>query len=200
VRGVSNGELMVLFGPPAVGKMTVGRAVCERTDFRLFLNHHTIEPLAEIFGMDSPHFRLLTGEFRRRMVEEAAAADVALMLTLVWNLAGEEDARWVGDLVSPYAERGLPVSFVELSADLDARLVRNRGEDRLLAKPSKRDLEWSERHLREREQWMTNTDPAVSSAADDLLATHRHLRVDNQQADPQIAAAQIVAWLADGNR
>ena len=45
---------MVVFGPPAVGKMTVGRAVCDRTDFRLFLNHHTIEPLSEIFGMDTP--------------------------------------------------------------------------------------------------------------------------------------------------
>ena len=29
---------MVIFGPPAVGKMTVGRAVCERTDFRLRLD------------------------------------------------------------------------------------------------------------------------------------------------------------------
>lgn len=83
---------MVLFGPPAVGKMTVGRAVCERTDFRLFLNHHTIEPLAEIFGMDSRPFRTLTGEFRRRVVEEAAAANVALMLTLVRTTP--KDPRW----------------------------------------------------------------------------------------------------------
>ena len=142
---------MLIFGPPAVGKMTVGRAVCERTDFRLFLNHHTIEPLAEIFGMGTPPFRTLTGEFRRRVVEEAAASDVRTGFTLVWNLGGVEDARWVGSLVAPYADRGLPVSFVELVADLPTRLERNRGEDRLLAKPSKRDLAWSEAHLRERE-------------------------------------------------
>lgn len=69
------------------------QSVRGRTDFELFLNHRTIEPLAEIFGMDSRPFRTLTDEFRRRVVEEAAAANVALILTLVWNLNGVEDAR-----------------------------------------------------------------------------------------------------------
>jgi hypothetical protein len=192
---MSRGELMVIFGPPAVGKMTVGRAVCERTDFRLFLNHHTIEPLADVFGMGTEPFRRLTGEFRRRVIEEAAAAEVALAVTLVWNLDGVEDARWVGGLVAPYADAGRPVSFVELAADLGTRLTRNRGEDRLLAKPSKRDLAWSESHLRERESWTTNTDPAVPSAADDLLAAHRHLRLDTRSLDATAAADRIAAWL-----
>lgn len=191
---MSRGELMVVFGPPAVGKMTVGRAVCQRTNFRLFLNHHTIEPLADVFGMDTAPFRALTSEFRRRVVHEAAAADIPLMLTLVWNLEGVEDARWVADLVSPYASAGLPVSFVELAADLETRLERNRGEDRLLAKPSKRDLAWSEAHLRERERWVMNTEPTVPLPADGVLATHRHLRLDNRQPNPQATAERIVAW------
>jgi hypothetical protein len=67
----------------------------------------------------------------------------------------------VGELVSPYASAGLPVWFVELAANLETRLGRNRGEDRLLAKPSKRDLAWSDAHLRERENWVMNTDPTV---------------------------------------
>jgi hypothetical protein len=193
---VGDGELMVIFGPPAVGKMTVGRAVCARTDFRLFLNHHTIEPLAEIFGMDTPPFRTLTGEFRRRIVEEAAGAGTRLAITQVWNLQGAEDARWVSSLVAPYADRGLPVWFVELAADLGTRLVRNRGEDRLMAKPSKRDVAWSEAHLHQREETMVmNSDPALPMAADSLLGAHRHLRVDNRGPDPDAAADRIVAWL-----
>ena len=185
---------MVLFGPPAVGKMTVGRAVCEHTQFRLFLNHHTIEPLADVFGMGSAPFRALTSEFRHRVVQEAAEADVALMLTLVWNLGGTEDERWMRELVSPYANAGLPISFVELAADLTTRLARNRGEDRLLAKPSKRGFDWSEAHIRDREQWVMNTDPSLELAADALLGSHRHLRLDNQLSDPQDTARQIVAW------
>lgn len=185
---------MVIFGPPAVGKMTVGRALCERTDFRLFLNHHTIEPLAEIFSMDSHAFRALTGEFRRRVVEEAAAAGVELILTLVWNLGRAQDAQWVSDLVSPYANAGLSVSFVELAADLDVRLDRNHRDDRLQAKPSKRDLAWSEAHLRERESWTMNTGPTIPLPADDVLAAHRHLKLDNYHEDPHATAQQILGW------
>ena len=192
---------MVIFGPPAVGKMTVGRAVCARSDFRLFLNHHTIEPLAEVFEQSSPAFRTLTGEFRRRVVEESASAGVRLILTQVWNLAGVEDARWVHGLVAPYADAGLRVSFVELAADLPTRLERNRGEDRLLAKPSKRDLAWSEAHLHERETRMVmNSDPAAPRPGDAVLDAHRHLRLDTQALSAREAAAEIVAWLAPAYR
>lgn len=191
---MGSGELMVIFGPPAVGKMTVGRAVCECSDFRLFLNNHTIEPLADVFGMGTPPFRALTGEFRRRVIEEAAAAEVSLVLTLVWNLGGVEDARWVGGLVTPYECAGLPISFVELAADLDTRLERNRGEDRLLAKPSKRNFALSEAHLHERETWTMNTDTEVSLPADDVLATHKHLRIDTRRLTPEAAADRILEW------
>lgn len=187
---------MVIFGPPAVGKMTVGRAVCDRSEFRLFLNHHTIEPLADVFGMGTPAFRALTGEFRRRVIEEAAGAEVSLIMTLVWNLGGAEDARWVDGLVAPYATAGLPISFVELAADLDTRLARNLGEDRLLAKPSKRDIAWSEAHLRERESWTMNTGPDVSVPADDVLAAHQHLRLDTRDLSPEGAASRILEWHA----
>ena len=128
---MSTGELLVVFGPPAVGKTTVGRAVCARSDFRLFHNHHTIEPLHEIFGQDSPAFGILNAEFRRRVIEEAAANDLRLVFTTVWNLAGERDATYIRGLVAPYVDRGLPVRFVELYADLGTRLGRNGGPDRL---------------------------------------------------------------------
>jgi hypothetical protein len=193
---VDRGELVVIFGPPAVGKMTVGRAVCERTDFRLFLNHHTIEPLKEIFGFGTPPYDTLNSEFRHRIVQEAAASGTRLIFTFVWDLDGPESARWVSELIAPYANAGLPVSFVELFADLDTRLERNRGEDRLLAKPSKRDLEWSDAHLHEVEAHaVMNTDPDRSMPADAVIGAHRHLRVDNHGNDPKLAADQIIAWL-----
>jgi hypothetical protein len=162
------------------------------------MNHHTIEPLAQIFGSGTPPFMRLTSEFRRRVVEEAADSGTCLIVTLVWNLAGRPDAEWVAGLVAPYAEANQPVSFVELSADLGTRLVRNRGEDRLAAKPSKRDLEWSEAHLHERERtFVMNTEPGVSTPAHALLGRHRHLKIDNGDANPGATADRIVSWLAD---
>ena len=54
-------HLVCVIGPPAVGKMTVGRAVCELTGFRLFHNHMSIEPLLGVFDFgtaDEPRYLL----------------------------------------------------------------------------------------------------------------------------------------------
>lgn len=196
---MSSGELLVVIGPPAVGKMTVGRAVCAQTDFRLFHNHHTIEPLLEIFGFDSPSFLRLKDEFRRQVIEEAAESGVRLVFTFVWPVDDAADAEVVNSFLAPYAECGLPISFVELYTDLETRLVRNVQPDRIAAKPSKADLVWSDAHVREAEGMRMNTDPDAPSHADEVLARYRHLRLDNSDLAPEESARQILAWLDDRN-
>ena len=69
-------HFVCVFGPPAVGKMTVGRAVADRSSYRLFHNHHTIELLLDVFDHGTPPFNRLNSEFRRRVVEEAATLDL----------------------------------------------------------------------------------------------------------------------------
>jgi hypothetical protein len=189
------GEPLLIIGPPAVGKMTVGRAICQRADFHLFHNHHTIEPLIEIFGFGTPPFQVLNTEFRRRVIEEAAAAQLRLIFTFVWDVDDPADTQTVRTLIAPYADAGMSVSFAELVADLDTRLARNAGADRIAAKPTKGDLAWSAANVREMEQHRMNTDPAGSSPADSLLAEHRHLVVDNTALGAAAVADRIVAWL-----
>ena len=187
----------MVIGPPAVGKMTVGRAICERSDFRLFHNHHTIEPLLEIFGFGTPQFRTLNSEFRRRVIEEAAWSGTRLVFTFVWDVEEQEDADWVRRLVAPYAGAGLPVSCVELYADLATRLDRNVGEERILHKRSKRDLAWSDAHVRELDaRAVMNTDPERPTLADEVLADFPHLRVDNTDLTPDQVAGRVLDWLA----
>ena len=41
-------NLIVLIGSGAVGKMTVGQELMKITDYRLFHNHHMIEPLVNL--------------------------------------------------------------------------------------------------------------------------------------------------------
>ena len=195
------GELLIVIGPPAVGKMTVGRAICSASDFRLFHNHHTIEPLLEIFGAGTPAFTRLKDEFRLRVLEEAAEAGVRLVFSFVWPVDEEGSAAAVRSYVAPYADRGLPVSFVELSAGFDTRLTRNVQPDRLDAKPSKRDLVWSEGHVREMEAThRMNTDPDRPSLADPVIAPHPHLRLDNTDLSPTDVAARVLGWLGEQAR
>lgn len=183
--------LLVLFGPPAVGKMTVGRAVCARTDFRLFHNHMTIEPLLETFGYGSPQFNRLNDAFRCQVLEEAAKGGINLLFTVVWGLDLVEDLDWMKRSMAFFDD---DVAFVELRAGLDIRLERNHTEARLTHKRSKRDLAWSDANVRSMEHdfLMTSEQPSV---ADELLAAHPHLMLDNSGLTAEQAAARIAEWL-----
>ena len=190
-------RLLLIIGPPAVGKMTVGREIARRSTFRLFHNHHTIEPLVQVFDHGTTPFMILNSEFRRRVIEEAASHLVDLIFTFVWQLEDPGDDREVRELVAPYEVSGGQVLVVELSAGLPTRLERNRGEDRIAAKPTKRDVEWSDGNVRELEQYRLNSDPtgAHSTPADAFLGEHPHLRLDTTALSAPESADRVLAWL-----
>jgi hypothetical protein len=187
--------LLLVFGPPAVGKMTVGRAIADAGAFRLFHNHHVIEPLLDVFDFDTPQFQTLLAEIRQRVLEEAAAADVDLVFTLVWALDSAQDAEEIRRHLAPFVEAGRRVALVELCADLDTRLVRNRTPYRLAEKKSKRDVAWSDDNVRDLERWQMNT--GAPSPGDEVIAEFPHLRIDNTHRSPEDVAAQVFHWLAD---
>jgi hypothetical protein len=187
-------HLVVLFGPPAVGKMTVGRELCRLTGYRLFHNHMTIEPFLEVFEFGSPSFTRLSSEFRRRVVEEAIASDVTgLVFTFVWGLELEEDRDFVQGYVDLVEGAGGRISFVELAAPLGIRQERNNTELRLAEKRSKRDRAFNDANLLELESHVMNT--GLPTPADGLLAGHPHLRLDNSDLPAAEAARQVADWL-----
>lgn len=189
-------ELIIVFGPPAVGKMTVGREICGLTGYKLFHNHLTVEPIVEVFGFGSPQFGRLVSEFRRRVIEEAANAQLpGVVFTYVWSLADEDDARSVADYVRLVTSRGGKVRFVELFATQAARLVRNEHPVRLDHKPSKRDLEGSRAHLLDVDISHVLNTGGDRLPAHDLLDQHDYVRIDNTSLEPGEVALQVVEQL-----
>ena len=179
--------LVVIFGPPAVGKMTVGHELAARTGLRLFHNHQTIELVLGFFPFGSPPFRRLVQEFRRRIFEEVAASPLpGLIFTYVWafDLASEEDA--VAALVAPFAERNARIVYVELAATQEERLRRNETEFRLAQKPSKRDVAASRQRLLENDaEHQLSSGGRFDGRAD-------YLRIDNTALTAVEAAERIV--------
>ena len=186
-------HLVCIFGPPAVGKMTVGHELARLTGFRLFHNHMTVDPVLDIFPFGSPPFTRLVDEFRRRIIEEAVAADLpGLDFTFVWGLESAGDRDTIASYVDIVERGGGRVSFVELAAPLEERLVRNVTEFRLDQKRSKRDVEFSRQNLVDLDAaWVMNTGGAPTEA-DGLLAGREHLRVDNTDL-PAAVVARLVA-------
>lgn len=185
-------HLVVIFGPQAVGKMTVGREIARRTPYRLFHNHATIEPLVEVFDWGTPALERLKLEFRRRVIEEAVAADLpGLVFTFVWGLDLADDTAYVEELLAPVLDGGGRVDVVELTADLETRLDREGGADRIAAKPSKADVAWHRQHLVE-----SMAEHRLSTAPDQPLPLDLpHLVVDNSGGDPAATAVRIIEAL-----
>lgn len=188
-------HFVCVFGPPAVGKMTVGRALCDQTGFKLFHNHMTVEPILEIFEFGSPAYGRLVGEIRRRVVEEAVGADLpGLVFTYVWALEEEADARLVAALADIVEQGGGTVHFVELAAPLEERRRRNVIELRREHKRTHRDAELSDWILHDLERYVLNTAETapVPGPAAAVLDGRDHLRIDNTDLLPDEVAARIV--------
>ena len=189
-------HFVFVFGPPAVGKMTVGRALAARTGYKLLHNHMTVEPVLDIFEFGSPPFNRLVSEFRRRILEEALAAGLdGLVFTMVWGLELDEDRALVSSYVDLVQTAGGRVSFVELHADLGERLLRNRTELRLAEKRSKRDLEFSHGNvLALEERYVMNTGGA-RTIAEAVLDGAEHLRIENTALSADEVADRVVRTL-----
>lgn len=178
-------NLVIIFGPPAVGKMTVGRALAARTGMKLFHNHMSIELALHFFEYGEPAFHRLVYDFRRKIFEEVAASELpGLIFTWVWALELESDRNYIDGVVKLFAEHGAEVSFVELSAPLETLLERNRHPERLEHKPSKRRFEQAEQNLRE-----TVANYKINSEGDFFYP--RHLKIDNAGRTADEVAEEI---------
>lgn len=141
-------KFLIIFGPPAVGKMTVGFEIAKLTGFKVFHNHLTIELLLNFFEYESAEFKKLNREFRFRLFEEIAKSDLpGLIFTYVWAFDIEDDTEYVKEVCKIFRREGAEVFFAELEADEEVRLERNKTELRLKHKPSKRNLRRSESGL-----------------------------------------------------
>jgi hypothetical protein len=117
-------RMIFVYGPPAVGKLTVANLVAERTGFRVLHNHLTIDAITPIFDFGSPQFHRLVGLFRSELIGAAAEAGVDVVATFVYATGDEEI---VAGLVAPYADR---VTFVQLLAGPEELRRRVLGESR----------------------------------------------------------------------
>ena len=179
-------KLVIIFGPHAVGKMTVGQHLASITDLKLFHNHMTIEPITDLFRGYPEHFRRLRDLFREEIFNSFLNTDqYGMIFTYMWAFDAQEDWDYINALEQLFLSHGAEVYFVELEADYDIRISRNKTENRLLHKPSKRNIEYSEQLFRDLEgKYRLNSLPGE-------LKKENYLRINNTSIPPEQAAELI---------
>ena len=176
-------KLLFLIGDTAVGKMTVGQELTKITEFRLFHNHMTIEPVIEIFGN---YERQVVGRMRDVIFEEFAASDrYGLIFTYMCAFDHHSDWDYIEHVKSIFKLADKDIYYVELIAPQEVRLQRNATENRLQHKPSKRDIEVSNQRLLDDDARYR----CVSYPGE--IPFPNYLRLENGDISPQ-EAAQII--------
>ncbi|WP_313164932.1 AAA family ATPase [Sedimentibacter sp.] len=138
-------KLIIIFGPHAVGKMTVGQELSKITDLKLFHNHMTIDIVNDLFENLPEEKSRLINLFRKEIFEAfSGSEEYGMIFTYMWAFDRQEDWNYINYVEELFASEGAEVYFVELEADYELRIERNKTENRLLNKPTKRNLEKSE--------------------------------------------------------
>jgi hypothetical protein len=176
---VSTGPTLVfLYGPPAVGKLTVARALAELTGFRVLHNHLLADHVAEVLDWGTPRYWSAVGEMRGTLLRAAASESIDLIFTYVF---APVDASVVETFCGAFEEAGGRVACVRLVASRDELKRRVTGESR--------------------REWGKPVDPAL---LDEILRRYhlfhalphrRSLTIDTGALSAEAAAEQIVEEL-----
>lgn len=118
-------KLIFLYGPPAVGKLTIAKVLAKKIDYKLLHNHLLVNPIAEIFPFENSSNRLLTREFRLRIIEEAIRSNINLINT--FGIAGNNPFNHIDDIVETVNMRNGEICLVHITADEET--ILNRVED-----------------------------------------------------------------------
>ena len=86
-------KFIIITGPQAVGKMTVGQELVKITNLKLLHNHMTIEVLTKIFDYSRDSFRKLNEEFRMQIFKEfAKSEEEGIIFTTTWDF--DDKVEW----------------------------------------------------------------------------------------------------------
>ena len=176
-------KLVIMLGAQAVGKMTVGQELVKITELRLLTNHTMWEFVHEHFGGD---FGDASDRLKDVIYEEFAKSDrYGLIVTCCMAFDSPSDWDGLNHITNFFREVNAEIYYVELTAPQEIRLQRNKTENRLLNKASKRDIENSDKHL-------IDVDKKVRLVSNDgEVPFENYIKIDNSNLPPDIVAKMI---------
>lgn len=182
----NNMKFIIITGPQAVGKMTVGQELVKITNLKLLHNHMTIEVLTKIFDYSRDSFRKLNEEFRVQIFEEFAKSNEdGIIFTTTWDFDSKEDWNMMYRFINIFKKNNAEIYIVELESSLEERLKRNKTENRLENKASKRNLEWSEKDL------LKSVEKYRFNSRENEIQEKNYIKIDNTNISADIVAKTI---------
>jgi hypothetical protein len=178
-------KLLILFGPPSVGKLTVGKLLEEQTDFKLFHNHAVMDGIMHIFDRGTPAEDRLSRLVRENVIREAAEGELDLIFTYTWDFSRDKGKHNIDAYKQLYESRGGEVYFVELVAPANIRAIRASNPERYRNKVHAPRAE--EVADPERAKKFVSPTP--------FFYPKKYLQIGTSDKQPSVIATDVIAWL-----
>jgi len=177
----SNGPtyLVVIYGPPASGKLTIARELTQLTNLKLFHNHLTVDLLLSVFDFGSPAFVTLREQIWLSVMLRACTEKPGLIFTFTPERTVSKG--FLNRLVQKATQCGAGVRLVEL-------VCSEREIEQRLANSSRKKfgkLNSIEEYRKLRAQGVFAIPTALTP----------NLVIDTSTSTPEASAARIAAML-----
>lgn len=121
-------KLVIIYGPPAVGKLTVARELADTTNLKVFHNHMTNDLLMRFMEFGTDVFFKYNNKIRELVIEAAAKSNTSLIFTFCY--AYKEDDGNIKKLLKLAEKNDIDVSFVQLICEPELLCKRVKNESR----------------------------------------------------------------------
>lgn len=174
--------------------MTVGKALEKQLDAKLLFNHQTIDLFANYLGYTERAFQL-SDSVRKELFMPLSKIQPQIQqkhyFTVVIAFDQEQDFQFLEEISEIFLSKHESVYFVELVSSTSIRLERNVHPERLEAKPSKRDVDFSRKELLN-----TFKEHRLVSHEGELESTFPNVKIakiNNSNMTPEEVATKIIA-------
>ncbi len=117
---VKHTNVIVLYGPPAVGKLAVANELSRITGYKVLHNHLTLDFVTSIFGFGGRKTPGLVDKYRIDIIREAVDSGIeGLILTFVYGNTKGDD-KFINDIIKAVERGDGRVLFCQLKCSIRA--------------------------------------------------------------------------------
>ena len=120
-------KLLVIYGPPASGKLTVANEIIKVSKFKLFHNHKSIDVYEDILGYGTEEFWEKVNKLRFDIFELAAKKNINLIFTVCYESSDKEYIEKIEKIIK---KNNGSIYFVQLAPPKDVLFKRVIEESR----------------------------------------------------------------------
>lgn len=167
-------KFIFIYGPPAVGKLTVANELAKITGFKVFHNHHTFDIAHEMLGFGDKMFDL-SSQLRMVVFKAVAKENISIIFTMCY--AKKYDDKWIKKVFDIIEQNKGKVCPVQLITDKNTLYTRVKAASRKKFRKLK--------HIKHLDSLMRKHDLMSE------IPRRKSLKINNTKISPKKAAQMI---------